>query len=43
MAKQIREEVVTALTIVGIIAAGIAFWKLVAEFMWVCYAAGVPM
>lgn len=29
--------------IVGIIAAGLIFWKALAAFMWACYYAGIPM
>lgn len=29
--------------VIGIIAAGLAFWHLVAAFMWACYYAGIPM
>ena len=29
--------------ILGIIAAGLLFWKLLAAFMWMCYYAGIRM
>lgn len=32
-----------ALAAVGMIAAGLIFWHIVAAFMWLCYYAGIPM
>lgn len=29
--------------IIGIVAAGLLFWYIVIEFMWVCYDAGIRM
>lgn len=29
--------------IIGMVAAGLLFWYIVIEFMWVCYDAGIPM
>lgn len=42
-AKRVKERVITAATVIGIIIAGMVFWKLVAAFMWACYYAGIPM
>lgn len=33
----------TLAVILGTIAAGVLFWKLVAAFMWMCYYAGISM
>ena len=37
------ERIKTIAAIIGSIIAGIVFWKLVADFMWICYYAGIPM
>ena len=29
--------------IIGMIAAGLLFWYIVIEFMWMCYHAGIKM
>lgn len=29
--------------ILGIVAAGLLFWKAVAAFLWLCHNAGIPM
>lgn len=29
--------------VIGMIAAGLLFWKLLADFMWMCYYAGIRM
>lgn len=41
--EKIKERAITAIAIAAIIVAGLAFWKLVAVFMWMCYDAGIPM
>lgn len=43
MAQKTKEKVITAAAIIGLIVAGMAFWKLVAAFMWACYHAGITM
>lgn len=43
MAQKTKENVITVAAIIGLIVAGIAFWKLVAAFMWGCYQAGITM
>lgn len=43
MTEKVKERALTALAIVGMIAAGIIFWELVRAFMWMCYEAGIPM
>lgn len=29
--------------VIGIVAAGLLFWKALAAFMWMCYYAGIKM
>lgn len=41
--KEIKDRALTALAIVGMVAAGVMFWELVRVFMWICYDAGIPM
>lgn len=43
MAQKTKENLITAAAIIGFIIACIAFWKLVAAFMWACYYAGITM
>lgn len=38
-----KQPLKAAAVILGIIAAGLLFWELVAAFMWVCSYAGIPM
>ena len=38
-----KRKAITALAVVGMIAAGVLFWQLFAAFMWLCYYAGIPM
>jgi len=38
-----RDRVALAALILGFMAAGLALWKIVAAFLWLCHYAGLPM
>jgi hypothetical protein len=38
-----KRKALAALAVVGIIAAGVLFWEIVAFLMWMAYFAGIPM
>ena len=38
-----RRTLKATAAVVGIIAAGLIFWKILAAFMWMCYYAGIRM
>lgn len=38
-----KQTLKSTAAVIGIIAAGLIFWNLVAAFMWACYYAGIPM
>ena len=38
-----KQTLKAAAAIIGILAAGLLFWKALAAFMWACYYAGIPM
>lgn len=40
---RVKERITIGAIVAGIIAAGVAFWQMVAALMWACYRAGVPM
>ena len=41
--KDLTTKIKAAAAIIGIVAAGLLFWYIVIEFMWMCYYAGIPM
>ena len=43
LSEKAKERMATGAIIAGLIAAGVAFWQMVAAIMWACYRAGVPM
>lgn len=38
-----KQTIKATAVIIGIVAAGLLFWKALAAFMWACYYAGIPM
>ena len=38
-----KQTLKAAAAILGMIAAGVIFWHIVIEFMWMCYYAGIRM
>ena len=38
-----KQTLKAAAAVIGMIAAGLLFWHIVIEFMWMCYYAGIPM
>lgn len=40
---EMKQTIKTTVAIIGVIAAGLLFWHIVIEFMWMCYYAGIPM
>lgn len=38
-----KQTLKATVAIIGMIAAGLLFWHIVIEFMWICYYAGIRM
>lgn len=41
--EQLKEQVGIIAAIVTFIIAGMAFWKMLAAFLWICYYLGIKM
>lgn len=41
--QKTKERALTAVAVIGLIAAAIIFWKLATAVVWACYYAGIPM
>lgn len=41
--KEAKDNVTVICAMLGLIGAGILFWKIVATMMWICYNLGIQM